>query len=452
MNTPIVDFVRKYAEADFSRFHMPGHKGHTFVGCEALDITEIDGADVLYMSEGIIKESEENSASLFHTAKTYYSTEGSSLAIRAMIGAVCDVPHNNADKPLILAARNVHKAFIYACAAIDVDVQWIYPKNFTHLCSCLISAADVEQAICSCPRMPAAVYLTSPDYLGNIADIAAISSICEKHGVLLLVDNAHGAYLHFLEESLHPIRLGAHMCCDSAHKTLPVLTGGAYLHCSKKCPEKYIKKAQKMLCVFASTSPSYLILQSLDLCNKYLTDNFQSRLYATIEHVSSAKERLTAMGVTVKPSEPLKIVVDIQNTGLGRNEIYTMLWENKVSLEMCDDTFAVFMVTPENDVRDINRLISTFEIISSHASFTTEDSPVISIPKKHNTPLSIRQAVFADQIRIPTENSAGKICAAPVISCPPAVPIVISGEEITQNDVQTMKKYHIDYIDVVSDK
>ncbi|MBE7067385.1 MAG: hypothetical protein E7385_07535 [Ruminococcaceae bacterium] len=453
MNTPIVDFVSQYADADFSRFHMPGHKGHTFLGCEKLDITEIDGADVLYMSDGIIKESEENTSSLFNTSKTFFSTEGSSLAIRAMIGAVCPGVKADTYKPLILAARNVHKAFIYACAAIDVDVQWIYPENYTHLCSCPISADDVEQAISRAPYPPTAVYLTSPDYLGNITDIAAISSVCEKHGVLLLVDNAHGAYLHFLETSLHPIHLGAHICCDSAHKTLPVLTGGAYLHFSQHCPEKYIKRAQKMLSVFASTSPSYLILQSLDLCNKYLADDCRSQLLHTTKDIFAAKDKITEFGFAVQQSEPLKIVVNIKKAGLDRTEFCNMLTSNKISLEMCDDDFAVFMVTPQNNTQDIHKLVSFFEKLKPKQPFTLdmpENSLYISSQKNHNTALSIRQAVFADQIHIPAEQSLGRICAAPVISCPPAVPIVISGEIITKEDIELMKKYHIEYIDVVS--
>ena len=286
MKTPIYNFVQKYADSNFSRFHMPGHKGTDFTGCEQYDITEINGADVLYMSEGIIKESEDNAASLFCTAKTFYSTEGSSHAIRAMLGAVATLKKGK--RPLVLASRNVHKAFIYACAVLDIDVEWIYPRDFTHLCSCEILTADVEKALTDCKQKPDAIYITSPDYLGNIADIATIGNVCDAHNILLLVDNAHGAYLHFLPdvystEKGHPIQLGAHICCDSAHKTLPVLTGGAYLHFSAKCPAEYIDAAQKMLRVFATTSPSYLVLQSLDWCNGYLADDYRENLARTVK-------------------------------------------------------------------------------------------------------------------------------------------------------------------------
>ena len=198
-----------------SRFHMPGHKGENFLGFEHLDITEICGADVLSDADGIIADSEKNAATIFKTAHTFYSTGGSTAAICAMLALA------GGENSLILAARNVHKAFINACALLNFEVSWLMPDNFSGILECRISAETVEKAILSADKKPSAVYLTSPDYLGNLQDIADISKICKKYDVPLLVDNAHGAYLGFLKDSLHPIHLGADICCDSAHKTLP---------------------------------------------------------------------------------------------------------------------------------------------------------------------------------------------------------------------------------------
>ena len=282
MNTPIADFVKKYSESGFSRFHMPGHKGESFLGCEKYDITEINGADVLSCANGIIYESEKNASSLFKTAHTFYSTGGSTAAICAMLAL--------SSGKKILAARNVHKSFINACALLDYEVDWLMPKEFSGVLSCEVSSSEVETKIVSSAQKPSAVYLTSPDYLGNVQDIAGISEICKKHGIPLMVDNAHGAYLGFLEKSQHPIHLGATVCCDSAHKTLPVLTGGAYLHISKDAPDEYLNIAREKLSLFSSTSPSYLILQSLDLCNAYLSDGFEEKLTECIRKINLAKE------------------------------------------------------------------------------------------------------------------------------------------------------------------
>ncbi len=433
METPIFDFVKRYSESDSSRFHMPGHKGMGTLGCEKFDITEIDGADVLYSADGIIKKSEDNASSLFGTARTLYSTEGSSLCIRAMLGALTV----KSKKPYILAARNVHKAFVYGCAAADIDVDFIYPSGSHHLCSSVITGEDLISALNTAQRLPDAVYITSPDYLGNITDIEAISRICKEKGILLLVDNAHGAYLNFLPENRHPIHLGADICCDSAHKTLPVLTGGAYLHISKNCPAEISAAAEKMMSVFASTSPSYLILQSLDLCNKYLADSYREKLSRCIAKTEKVKEHIKSRGFTVTDSEPLKIVI---NTA----DISGELIKSKIIPEFYDNEYLVLMVTPENSDRDFERLVSVFNGITPKFADNTAYLPTV-----HKKAMSIRDAVFSQSETVDVNESIGRICTAPTVSCPPAVPLKVSGELITADDIPLMKRYGIERIGVV---
>ena len=123
MRTPIVDFVNSYAKKDTARLHMPGHKGVSFLGCEKIDITEIRGADELYDAEGIIAESERIVESLFGFGKTVYGTEGSSQCIRAMLFLALQGTENEGERPVVLAARNAHKAFLYSCALMDLDVE-----------------------------------------------------------------------------------------------------------------------------------------------------------------------------------------------------------------------------------------------------------------------------------------------------------------------------------------
>lgn len=142
MNTPVVDFVRRYAQQRTARMHMPGHKGRGPLGCEELDITEIAGADELYEAEGIIAQSEANATQLFGTARTYYSTEGSSQCIRAMLHLALQMRPAKAGRPVLLAARNAHKALLYAAALLDFDIQWLWP------------APDAAGALCTCPVEP----------------------------------------------------------------------------------------------------------------------------------------------------------------------------------------------------------------------------------------------------------------------------------------------------------
>lgn len=442
MNTPIVDFVKSYADGDFTRLHMPGHKGQSFLGCEKYDITEIDGADVLYSAEGIIKQSEENATELFGTYATLYSTEGSTLCIKAMLTLVC---RGAKERPLILAARNVHKAFIYAGALLDFDTKWMYPQKKSHLCSCLITPDEVEKYILESEKKPSAVYITSPDYTGSISDIKGIAAVCDKYNIPLLVDNAHGAYLGFLGESLHPIHLGATMCCDSAHKTLPVLTGGAYLHISEK-GKAYLPYAEECLSLHASTSPSYLIMQSLDLCNAYLNSSYREKLSKAAEKIAVLKAALSKLSFDVRESEPLKLTLSPLSFGYTGTELGSYLFENRLSCEFCDRELTVMMFTPENTDSDYERLFSVLSSLKRKESVTFNPLPAIG---ESEAKLTLRQAVFAESELISTNEAQGRICASPTVSCPPAVPICVSGEIITEAAVEIFKAYEIEKIKVV---
>lgn len=442
MNTPIFDFVRNYADKDNTRLHMPGHKGISLLGCERLDITEIDGADVLSHATGIIKESEDNASSLFSSLHSFYSTEGSTLCIKAMLTLVCRQAEG---RPLILAARNVHKAFIYAGAILDFDVQWIYGDKSDGLCSCTITKDEVESHILSADRKPSAVYITSPDYLGNLADIKGIAEICDKHSVPLLVDNAHGAYLNFLPVNKHPIHLGATMCCDSAHKTLPVLTGGAYLHLSHKA-EKYLPDARDALALHASTSPSYLILQSLDLCNAFLSDRFEEKLCLSSMEAARTQHMLSGIGFDSACHEPLKLTLYPLSYGYTGFETAEILAENKIICEYCDRDCAVLMYPC--DCTMINTA-SVFRCLSQlEKKAAKKPSPLFDLSSAE-AKLTLREAMLSQSEYVQTKAAVGRICADPIVSCPPAIPICISGEIVTEEIAEAFSYYGFDRIKVV---
>lgn len=444
MKTPIFDFVKKYAESDTTRFHMPGHKGKSFLGCEAYDLTEISGADTLYSADGIIDASERNATELFNTGRTFYSTEGSTLGVRAMLAlALSGAPKDK--RPTVLAARGSHKAFLSTAALLDFDVEWILSEKNTHIASAAVSAREVRAALSSVDK-PAAVYLTSPDYLGNISPIEEISAVCRDFGVPLLVDNAHGAYLAFLEPSLHPIALGADMCCDSAHKTLPALTGGAYLHISKNAA-RYIPSARGKLSLFASTSPSYLILESLDLCNKYLDSGYRKRLSETVKNVSEIKDLIRGCGLSVSEGEPLKIVIMPRSFGYTGTELSEYLRKEGIEAEFSDSEYTVLMITPENDGRDLSRLVSAVRALKQRPCLSPFFETVeIEIPERA---MSVRDAMLAESETVAVRDSIGRVVAVPTVSCPPAVPIAVSGEVIDGKVAELLIKYGIESIEVV---
>ena len=443
VSTPIYDFVTGYADSGITRLHMPGHKGKRLLGFESFDITEIQGADALYEAEGIIAESESIATRLFGSGRTLYSTEGSSQCIRAMLYLIAN--HCPAgEKPLILAARNVHKAFLYAAALLDLEVAWLWPEGDSRsLCSCVITAEALEQALSALPRKPTAVYLTSPDYLGGMADIKALAEVCHRHSVLLAVDNAHGAYLHFLENSLHPLDLGADICCDSAHKTLPVLTGGAYLQISKNAPDSFARDAKRAMELFGSTSPSYLILASLDRCNAYLAGAYGEMLAATCQKLQLLREGLRNKGWQVEETDPLRVTIAAPQ-GCSGVDLAQLLRKNRLECEYADPEFLVLMATPENRDGDFHRVAAAL----GENAVPYAERPFLPMAKAEQA-LSIREALFSPQEALPLSQALGRICAAPAVSCPPAIPIAVPGEVIGETALELCRYYGYDQLIVV---
>ena len=439
MNTPVADFVQRYAKAGTARLHMPGHKGRCFLGCEPWDITEIHGADALYEAEGILAESEQNAAALFGSQRTCYSTEGSSQCIRAMLYLAVAASGSHT----VVAARNVHRAFVSAAALLDLEIRWLWPEESRSLCGCPISPAQLEETLHSLPEPPAAVYLTSPDYLGGMAEIPALAQVCHQHGTLLLVDNAHGAYLRFLQPSLHPLNLGADLCCDSAHKTLPVLTGGAYLHLSPTAPAQLAPLAKSALGLFGSTSPSYLTLASLDLCNRYLAEGYPQRLAEAVERLAELRERLTAAGWRVEPSDPLRVTVAAPR-GVTGQELAGQLRRQGVECEYADRDFLVLMATPENTPEELAQAAAALGQCPGEAN-----PPQLPLARGERA-CSIRQAAFAPRETVDAAHSLGRVCGLPTVGCPPAIPIAVSGERLTPEALALFAYYGIEQVEVLA--
>ena len=443
IKTPIADFVKAYAKSDMCRFHMPGHKGKSFVGCEALDITEVHGGDSLYEADGIIAESEKNATELFGTGRTLFSTEGSSQCIRAML-YLAMLRKKEGVRPVIVAARNVHKAFIYAATLLDFDVIWLWPEgNAESLCSCYVSPATIEKVLQENKDSVVAVYITSPDYLGGQADIKKIAEVCHRNETILAVDNAHGAYLHFLEPSQHPMDLGADICCDSAHKTLPVLTGGAYLHISKNAPKVFAEQAKYAMGLFGSTSPSYLIMTSLDLCNAYLAGGYKERLKQIIDLKETYVSELEVAGWKVRESDSLKLTIEIPRNMSG-SDLTEKLRQNHVECEYADPDFLVFMLTPENIEDDLKQIV----LALGENNLKYEIKEQIPVARTRRL-MTIREAMFASPEAVSVNDAFERVCRVPTVSCPPAIPIAVPGELIDEEVMKLFKYYGIREVDVV---
>ena len=440
-NAPIYSFVKRYAKRGAVRAHMPGHKGKRFLGPEPLDITEIAGADALYHANGIILQSEKYASVLFGSQKTLYSTEGSSHCIRAMLYLAKLYAASTGKEGRILCARNAHKSLLSAAALTDTELSWLYGEG--SLLSYTPDFAEIEARLQS--ERPVALFVTSPDYLGNTLDLFALSSLCHRYGALLLVDNAHGAYLRFLSPSLHPLDASCDLCCDSAHKTLPALTGAAYLHIGQNAPLFLSQSAEGAMALFASTSPSYLTLSSLDKLNDFLFHRFPRALERFLPYVKEVKESLTAAGYCLVGDEPLKLTVFTKPYGYNGETLAMLLQKKRIYVEHADGDHVVLMLSPSLSERELIRIERAFLSIPRVLAIEAPLPPAV----RGEAVLSPKEALFRPTATVPLEWAEGKILGGLPTACPPAVPILMPGERITAEAIEAFRYYGYREVEVL---
>lgn len=429
MKTPIHDFLVSYAKENPVRCHMPGGKEQPF------DITEIEGADSLFESQGIIRQSEENAAELFGAGKTLFSCGGSTLAIQTMLASAKTL---YPDKNRVAASRYCHKSLVTACVLLGLELDWIKADNFL---SCEISPDNVLNAL---REDTLCVFVQSIDYYGGECDIKAVSEVCREKGVLLLVDNAHGAYRVFTDN--HPLKQGADMTADSAHKTLPCITGGAYLHISKTAPKGLSERAKELMSLFGSSSPSYLMLNSLDLCNKFIAEQ-RERAQKVFKEVKKLKEKLEETGFTLGKSDLMKITVNACEYGYDGFEFSRLLRKRGVSAEYADRCYTVLLFSAGQSTEDFERVFKAASGIPKRNKLDYKE-PTFELPPKAMT---VREAVLGATEEVKTQNACGRVCGGVLCPCPPCVPVIMPGEVLTSEILQVLEWYGTDSVRCVAD-
>lgn len=426
MNTPICNFLEKYTAENRLRLHMPGHNGEI-----PHDITEIYGADELYSSDasgGIIGTSEDIAAGLFGAKKTCYSCSGSTLAIQTALALL-----KARGCRRIAASRYSHRSLVSAAALLRLDIKWLYPNEYM--------SADVTYNAEAISGVDA-VFITNIDYYGGTWKFV-------KPSIPVIIDNAHGSYLKFVDkrkfgtEYVHPLELGyPMMVAESAHKTLPVLTGGAYLHFANGADGA---RAKEMMAMFGSSSPSYLVLESLDRFNGIISENTQL-INNACEAVLELKERLTRSGIPLKKSDPLRITINARECGLSGFEYARGLRANGVECEMADENYVVMMFSALTTVEDCERAEMGALFVTMSAPKPLVKYPVI----KPKVEMPIYEAMFKPQKIVPIENASGEVCAGLKCPCPPGVPLVMPGEVIDNAVIDALKIYGVKTVPVIA--
>lgn len=432
----------EYKNLGRSSFHTPGHKGSFFSSYDllSLDFTELPLTDSLYESSGIIKTAENAVSKLYETKLTCFSSGGNTLCIQAMIRLVA----NSGEK--ILCDRLVHRSVISAMALLNIQPIWIKRKISSE--SGLAESIDILDLKEKLKQNPDAkgLYLTSPSYHGILQDISLISRICKEYDIPVLVDNAHGSHLKFL--GLHPLDLGASLTADSAHKTLPVLTAGAWLHINN---EKFIPRAKSAMSLFGSTSPSYPIMASLDISREWLENYGKTEFEKLKIRVDNIKKLASEKGIYIFSDnvlcDPVRITLGVHSIGYTGFEFREELYKFKIEPELCDENYVVLIATPFNTEKDWIRLESAINNIKPKVSkkLNILYSEMI-LPK---SVVSLSEAIMSRSTRISIDKCKNRIAADIVCPCPPGVPIVMPGEIIGSIEQKSLIDYGISEIDVI---
>ncbi|HOO26288.1 MAG TPA: aminotransferase class I/II-fold pyridoxal phosphate-dependent enzyme [Clostridiales bacterium] len=435
--SPLYEAIKAHNAKQAVPFHMPGHKGHAEV-LDALscvlpyDLTELPDTGSLFDGEGPTLEAEKLAAELFQTAGSFFSAGGCSLCIQTMLRLA--MPQGGK----MVCGRLIHRSVINAMALLGIEPVWVLHdnsggENFAGR----LKAEDVERTLKENPDAKA-VFVTSPDYFGLISDTGSIGKVCDRHNIPLLVDNAHGAHLYFLEENLAPVRLGAAMSADSAHKTLPVLTGGAWLNIGD---EKYLTGVREAMALFGSTSPSYPIMLSLDLCRAWLSGEGKDRIRKTAAFIAEFKEKVEYLGYDLPkgPTDPMRLAFRADSLGYEPGEVGEFLRGKGIEPEYAGEEGLILIPTPFNPEGDFESLYEALKDLAAHPKTKNkrEQKSIYAngLPQAKMTP---RAALLAQSEIVATKDAKGRVAARVICPCPPAIPLVIPGELISSREVENL--------------
>ncbi len=281
-----------------------------------------------------------------------------------------------------------------------------------------------------------AAYVTSPDYYGRLLDIPAIAAACGEKRIPLLVDNAHGTHLMFTEPKLHPLALGAAMTADSAHKTLGVLTGGAWLQIGDA---RYADGAKEAMALFGSTSPSYPVMASLDLAREWLEEH--PGAFRTLQRkVSQIRRFAVSRGIALPkgPCDPVRIALNTASVGLAGTRAAERFRAAGAEPEYADSAYVVLIATPFNTDEDFARLRAA---IASLPTGKPASAAVPALPQIPPAAAGLREALSAETETVPLARAAGRVAARAACPCPPGVPAVMPGERITAEAAEFLRGY-----------
>jgi len=477
---PIFETLAGYTRTGIYGFHTPGHKGGRFTAAEivemvgrsglTLDLPAMTATDNTFHPSGCIRDAQALAAELFGAAATFYLTAGSTLGVAAALLAAA--PQGRT----VALPRNIHRSVV-AGLVLSGALPRFVPHEVLPECGALgVTPARLAAALDSDPR-PAAVLLTRPSYYGVAGDLAELVAVCHQRQVPLIVDEAHGAHLHFLpgsgalsvgREGKEPpcagpqpaLVAGADLVVQSCHKTLGSLVGSAQLHVGHGSlvePER----VQEALNLLQTTSPSFLLLASLDVMRRWLWREGRELFAEAVSEASRVEDQIDQIpGMRVFRTEgnprltghrrdPLRLVVDVSGTGRSGYEVERYLrTEHRVEDEMADWFNVVYVLSPRDDPAARERLVAGLKELSenrgpiSSCGGSREVLPDASLLQPAIPPLAMppRAAALSAKRAVPLAGAAGRTCGEMIMFYPPGIPLLMPGELVTQETIEVCRQ------------
>lgn len=448
MNIPIIEGLKDYLKENNIRFHMPGHKGkESLIEWNKLipqiDVTEVSGTDNLHQPETIILESQRLASKTFGSKETFYSINGTTGGIYAAIASVTK-PNDK-----VLVQRNCHKSVYNALIFNNLEAEYVHPvydKENNIVTGVLVK--DIEKKLKKNPDIKS-VIITNPSYYGICSNIKEIADITHKYNMILIVDEAHGSHFQFSKKlPLTAIKAGADIVIQSTHKTLPAFTQSSMVHVNSSRVD--IKKLKKMMTMYQTTSPSYILMASLDIARGYMEDIGSGKLDKLIDYIENKVEYLNNIqGVKVFDQHYInksnifdfditKLLISVD--GLNGKELEKILRRDyNIQLEMSDYFYGLALCTVLDDKEDIDKLVNAIKDISLNKKVKKSTINNFNINIKHIEPkkeMTLHSAFYKDKKEIELSKSKGQVSGGFIIPYPPGIPIICPGEIITSEIIE----------------
>ncbi|KXH86850.1 aminotransferase class I/II-fold pyridoxal phosphate-dependent enzyme [Sporosarcina sp. HYO08] len=444
---PLIEAMIQLKETNSISFHVPGHKNGMisnlpldFQLALRYDFTELEGLDDLHEPAGVIAEAEQKLADLYGAEQSFFLVNGSTVGNLAMIYATCQKGDT------VIVQRNAHKSIFHALELTGADPVFVSPAwDSKKMAASMVASTDIQQAIEEYPTAKA-VILTYPTYYGQTGtDLQKIIKLAHAANIPVLVDEAHGA--HFVVGTAFPtsaLALGADVVVHSAHKTLPAMTQASFLHIRSKLISA--EKIMHYLQMLQSSSPSYLLMASLDDARAY------AEAYTIEDQQYFMKERMRFIeqlqGVSklevVESDDPLKLLLRIE--GYSGFNLQKQLEKTGVFTELADP-YQVLLVLPLLKLNAENRFHEAGEKIKlAVAAITRNERTQFEVLPSIDQGIS-RLTIGFSQLHdmekewIHYESAVGRIAAGSIIPYPPGIPLVIAGEQVTVAHVQALRQY-----------